>query len=102
MRFLRLNEEEVKRRIEDIVTHIPVGVTVRAYVDNRLKQFEERPEWRFLYYAITNYPERLEGMLEGYHYISSNETWEKTLEQFRELYILGKLNLDEKGTDKAH
>ena len=89
--FLGLDDEEIKRRVEEERRKIPT-IPGTEYLEQRLMKFKI-PEWQILDYHAHHNQDLLTQFLEQHPY---DEAREVIIEGLREKYILAKLLIEQK------
>ncbi len=84
--FLRLTEEEILKRKQELLAKIPTRPGI-GYLKARLKEFEVQP-WPFLGHMAHYAPKELNGALDAYRDYDGNENAEVIMEKLRDEYII--------------
>lgn len=90
--FLRLDEEEIQRRKEELLKRIPTIPGIE-YLKTRAKLFDVQP-WPFIIYLAHYDPDLLTTGLNLYRNYDGNENVGTIMEQLRERYIIASLHRD--------
>ncbi len=97
-KFLKLNEKEINRRLEEERKRIP-KVTARGYLGLRIKRFETS-ECGLIKYLAQHNPELLTEALDKYSHYAGDEAKAEIIENMTQHYIFELLLLEKEKKKK--